>query len=623
MNPLRTTTALAALCTGLAAPALADDEIFEIPEIVVSANLGETEASRTGAAVTVLDGDDLDRTGESRLTDLLARQPGIGIRARGPLGTQTGLTIRGVSQNYVKVLYDGIDIADPSSTQVFYDFGRLTSFGLDRVEILRGSQSAVYGSQAIGGVVSLQTALPQEDGTQHSVEVEAGSYGTVWGNYGYGVRSGRGALGLNLSHVATDGYSAANAADGNAEADGYEATRLSLRGETTLGDGVVLGFSGFVEDTTGDYDEQFPLADGSPDEVSTATARALRAFMRFETGHVEHEIAASAFSIDRRLSGTSGFGASVLDYKGRRQSLDWTARMAAGTGLLTFGAGVEREAFENVSGFGTDSNDSRTYSLFGEYDVALSDTLDVTASLRNDNHSEFGNHLTGRLAAAWRLDGATILRFSAGTGFRAPSGYEIANRVASVPVLEPEKSRSVDLGLERRFGETGLVRATVFRIETDNLIDYTDGGTPWPATADDGYIQVGGTTVRQGLELEGETAISERVRLTGAYTFTDSENPAGLSAGNTWSSGFGRHQVSLGLDAELTDRLTAAAGLLHVADRPTLPDYTTVNATFTYDLGDQTEAYLRIENLADTDYELVDGYGTSGRALYVGLRKSF
>ena len=170
MRISRTATALAALATGLATPAAAQDA-FAIDEIVVSANLGETEASRTGTSVTVLTAEEIEKTGETRLTDLLARLPGVGVLARGPLGTQTGLTIRGVSQNYIKVLVDGIDVADPSGPQVAYDFGRLTSFGVDRIEVLRGSQSALYGTQAIGGVISLGTALPEEEGVAQAAAV--------------------------------------------------------------------------------------------------------------------------------------------------------------------------------------------------------------------------------------------------------------------------------------------------------------------------------------------------------------------------------------------------------------------------------------------------------------------
>lgn len=619
MRISRTATALAALATGLATPAAAQDA-FAIDEIVVSANLGETEASRTGTSVTVLTAEEIEKTGETRLTDLLARLPGVGVLARGPLGTQTGLTIRGVSQNYIKVLVDGIDVADPSGPQVAYDFGRLTSFGVDRIEVLRGSQSALYGTQAIGGVISLGTALPEEEGVAQEAAVEAGSYGTLTGRYGYGIRNGASALGFTLSHVRADGYSAANEADGNTEADGHEASRLSLRGETVLGE-VSLGIAAFVETAEGEYDaDEFdPVTfarvyiDGTPDDLTKALSRGARLSLGFDAAGFAHEVALSGYAIDRRLWGTTAFGPFEFNFEGSRTGLSWVAARDLGTGQLTLGAEASREAFANTDSFGTDTSDaSNTRGTFAEYDVALGTTVDLTLSLRADDHSAFGTYSTGRVAAAWRVTPDTTLRASVGTGFRAPSGYELYGPYGDA-TLEPEESTSLDLGIERRFGEAGFVRATLFRIETENLIDYS-----FP-----NYFQTTGTTLRKGLELEGGAEVTDRLRLTGAYTFTDSENPAGLSAGNTWNSGFGRHQLALGLDADLTDRLTASFGLLHVAERPTLPDYTVANATFTYDLGNASEAYLRLENLTDEQYELVDGYGTSGRAVYVGLRARF
>ena len=613
MTSLRTSTALAALACGLAAPVAAQDA-FAIPEIVVSANIGETEASRTGASVSVLDAAEIEKTGETRLIDILARLPGVAITSNGPLGGVAGVTIRGVSRNYVKVLFDGIDIADPSGPQVAYDFGRLTRFGLDRVEVLRGSQSAVYGSQAVAGVISLGTALPDAVGTEQRAAIEAGSYETLSGSYSFGTRTETGALGLTLSHLRTDGFSAANEDDGNTEADGYEATRLSVRGEAILGD-VTLSFAGFAERSEGDYDEGFGSAvfDGTPDEVSEATSRGLRLGAEFDAFGLSHEIALSGFRIDRTLSGTNGFGAFEFGYVGERDRLSWIAARQIGAGRLSFGADATRDSYSNDFGFGAAGEEFTTTGVFAEYDVALSDALDVTATLRHDDHSAFGGYLTGRLAAAWRAGPDTILRFSAGTGFRAPSGYELADPFAGNPDLTPEESRSVDLGIEHRFGADGMIRATLFDIETENLIDYS--------FATFTYQQVPGTTKRRGLELEARQAVTPGLTLTGAYTYTDSETPAGIAG--AWSTEFGRHQLALGLDADLSDRLTASIGLLHVADRPTLPDYTTANATFTYDLGNAAEAYLRVENLADEDYELVDGYGTSGRAFHVGLRKSF
>ena len=613
-------TALLALLSGLS-PALAQDAIL-LDEIVITGAQEPQEARRSGVSVSVLDAEALDKTAETRLTSVLARLPGVGILSRGPLGTQTGLTVRGLSQNYVKVLVDGIDVADPSGPQSAYDFGRLTSLGVSSVELLRGSHSAVHGGQAVGGVLSIDsTQLPEEIGSEGRFALEAGSYDTYAATLGYGVRGASGALGFTLSQITTSGFSAADEEDGNSEADGYEATRLTLRGETELQNGVVLGFSAFVEDTDGEYDEtdilsvppytSFPV-DGSPDETSTARSQGARVYAEFQTGALDHELAASWFDIERSLDGSTVlYGPTFNDFTGERRALSWKAGTALGQGRLVFGADTTKEDYTEASTYGGSKGDASISGVFAEYAWAPGASFDLTASLRHDDHSDFGGFTTGRLAAAWQATSDITVRAALGTGFRAPSLYELYGPYGD-DTLEAEESTSADLGIEKRWGDAAAVRATLFWIETDNLIDYA-----WPA-----YYQIPGITRRSGVELEGELALSERLSFTGAYTYTGADNPE-LSSGSTWNSGFGRHQLALGVDADLTDAISGSLTVLHVANRPTLPDYTVANATVTYDFGNDTAAYLRVENLSGEDYQLWDGYGTSDQAFYVGLRRSF
>lgn len=598
-------TATLALATAFALPAAAQD-VVELEEIVIhSAGLEPRPADRTGPSVSVLGADGIRKTGEARLTEVLARLPGVGILSRGPMGTQTGFTVRGLSQNYVKVLVDGIDVSDPSGPQVAYDFGRLAAFNFGRAELLRGSQSAVHGSQAIGGVLSLETPRPEAEGVTQRLELEGGAHDTLAGAYSFGLRRGEDELGFQISRVRTDGFSAADEANGNTEPDGYEATRISLRGQTRIGE-VVLGFAGFAQNDEGGFDDDFatPPVDGF--DVTSHRERGARAFAQFATGAVDHEIGASYFSGYRYT--TSAFG--DYDFRGERLVLDWKAGTDLAGGRLSFGA--ERR-FEDYSGtFVTGTVKTAVTGVYGEYAFAPAAGLDVVASLRHDEHSGHGGFTTGRLAATWEVADGLLLRGSLGTGFRAPSGYELYDGFSGNPDLEPEESRSLDLGIEKRLGETAL-RATLFRIETDNLIDYVAGS----------YEQVPGEAIRQGVELEAEGRLGARIGYSLAYTYTDWENPAGLSTGSAWNASFGRHQIAVGLDAEITERVTGALVLRHVADRQSLPDYTLVNAQLSYELGEGREAYLRVENLFDEQYQLWPGYGTSDRAFYVGLRAAF
>lgn len=620
------TATVAALAGSIAAAPAVAIELIELDDIIVSAGQEPRAAGRTGATVTTATAEQVQATGELSLTEYLARMPGVGILSRGGLGGQTSFTLRGVSQNYVKVLVDGIDVSDPSAPQVAFNMGRLTGLGFGRLELLRGSQSAVHGGQAVAGVLSFESPVREALGSEQTATFEVGSYGTVSLGYEYAQRTETGSVSIAVSQVHTDGYSAKTT---DTEADGYDATRLSVKGETTLENGVTLGFSAFAEVSDGDYDPYFPGDVESDDETSHQTTAGVRAYARFDVGTVEHEVSASHFSMERSLYGSETYSGylseSELDYSGRRSTLAWKAATDIGAaGRLVFGADATRETYSQTSdyGYGAETNgaSSDVVGVFAEYAHQIGNNIDVVASVRHDDHSVFGGQDTARLAASWRIDDAWTLRSSLGTGFRAPSGYELYGPYGSTD-LEPEQSQSFDLGLERALGGNAYVRATLFRIDTDNLIDFSDMGTT-SDYSDDGYVQVEGLTRRQGLELEAAIPLGERFELTAAYTYTDATTPD-LSYGNTWSSGFGRHQVALTLGTKLNDALRLDVAARLVAERPTLPDYTVVTAALHYELAAGTEAYLRIENLFDEDYQTVSGYNTSGRAFYLGLRKTF
>ena len=610
-----TATRLVALATAtaaaLASPAALAQDAFEIDEIVVSANLESVDAARSGVSISVIDAEALEATGETRLVDYISRLPGVTIRTTGPIGGQAGLSIRGASQNYVAVLVDGIDVTDPSGTQAAFNFGSLTTADISRIEVLRGSQSALYGSGAVGGVISITTKRATEEGTTQAFAAEAGSYNTARLSYSFARKSGDTDYALTLSHVQSDGFSAADENDGNVEADGYRGQRISLTFNHSLDNGVTLSLAGFAEQSKGDYDEDFPLGDGSPDEVTDAWSAGLRAGIGFSTGAVDHDISATLYKIDRAYATTTGFGPANYAYTGTRSGLAYKGAADLGAASrLVFGADITRERYRQRGDFGSADVATTLAGVYAELTHAATDFIDVTATLRHDDHSRFGGFTTGRLSAAWRVNPDLVLRAVAATGFRAPSNYELYGDFFGNPDLEPETSRSFELGAEYRLAGGGALRATAFLLEAENLIDYS--------FAISSYAQVPGLSRRKGIEASGEVAINDRVMLTGSYTYTDSATSAAASWGLV-----PRHELALGVTADLTDRLHGALTIEHSADRDALPDFTLANATVTYDVGNQAEAYLRVENIFDAEYQLVPGYGTSDRAFYVGLRKTF
>ncbi|NCU19859.1 TonB-dependent receptor [Candidatus Falkowbacteria bacterium] len=592
-----------------ALPALAE-EIIALDEITVSANLEETGIDKSGSSVVVITEDDLQKTADTRVTDYLARLPGVSLRGNGPIGTTTAIVLRGAPVQYVPVLVDGIDVTDPAGGKTDFDFATLTTGDISRIEVLKGSQSALYGSHAVGGVINITTKRASAIGTEQQAAVEYGSYATKTGSYSWATKSDRAELAFTLSHMSTEGFSAKDENDGNFEADGFRANRLSFFGQYELDTGALIGLNGFIEDSRGHFDDfagDTPASAGN--DFTDRRNIGLRAFTQFSTGAVDHKLDLTHFRSNRVSTSDTSWPAGATYFNGTRDKLAYQGATDLGAqARLVFGADTERE---KVKGGGA----AWMTGAFAELGWAPSDRIDVTATVRQDHHSRFGDFTSGRLAAVYRAREDLLFRAALGNGFRAPSLYELYGPYGD-PSLQPEESLSAEIGVEKRWGDLATLRATAFYLEAEDLIGFngtsTICGQPFGC-----YAQVPGQSRRSGLELEGTYTLSDRVELGAAYTYTDSSTSVG------WA-GVARHDVTLFATAALTDALSGTVSVQNVADRPDgLADYTLANATLSYDFGTGHEAYLRVENLFDEEYQTVKGYGTSDRALYVGLRASF
>ena len=592
--------------------AIAQDQPFALDEIVVTGAftaLPPQPLARTGATVDLLEGAALEAAPTFTLADTLATLPGISYTANGGPGSATTLRIRGLSQFYVGVRVDGIDVTDPSVTQTFFDFGGFTRAGLGRIEVIKGSQSALYGSEAIAGVVNITTARAEAQGFSGRLNAEAGSFETYSGTLGMTQRTERGQLSFNLDRTISDGISARA---GDDEEDGLQQTFATLTGDYDVTDAVTLGFSALWRDAEVEIDRS--VTDNSG--VNYTEQAGARVYARLDAFGFDHELSYSTFSSDRRDPG--GF---TEEFLGDRRQLTYVGTGEVGATTLSFGADWTEETIRTDSVSGEDT----TVSAFGEAIFRPTGALDLALSLRHDDSDDFGGETSGRLAAAWQATPDTIVRAVAGTGFRAPSLFERFSGFGN-PDLEAEQSLSLEFGLEQRLGEASFVKATAFYTEIDNLIQFDPNATVC-GTGFGCYGQVEGTTRTRGLELSGRYALAQgRAALFGAYTYTEAETEAGRLPRVP------RHDLVVGVEGEIAERLTGRVDLRHVADiEPSefspadnkVGDYTLANLGLAYALSDSVSASLRVENLFDADYETAGGFNQPGRAAYVGLSTSF
>ncbi|WP_170166997.1 TonB-dependent receptor plug domain-containing protein [Paracoccus methylarcula] len=600
---MRQLAILAATATAL--PAVAQ-EIIVLPEITLTANREETELSRSGSSVSILTDEGMKARAAQPIAQSLSRLPGISFHQKGPLGTTGSLQLRGAPAQYLPVVMDGIDISDPAAGQPYFDIGGMTGAGIGRVELLRGAQSALYGSRAIAGVLSLQSLRPTEVGVQHRFAIEAGSYNTVLANYGVTFRQDGTDLAFSASRIHSDGFSAADENDGNFEKDGFDATRLSFYTAHEMQNGATVGINGFWERSEGEFDDFVGDVQGTPgDDYNERESYGLRSFVTFSTGAVDHELALTRYHMDR-TNWSNGWGESFI---GTRTKLSWqgAANLGESDARVIFGADTEKEKAKG-------NGNTRLSGVFAEITASLGDRVDVSASMRRDDHSRFGGFTSGRVAAVYRVADDLLFRAAIGNGFRAPSLYELFGPFGDTG-LEREQSRTAEIGVEKRWENDNYLRVTAFWMEADHLIGWDDRDTPsWD---DDGYAQVQGKARRKGVELDGRYAFGVDHALTAAYTYTDND------ISSEWAE-VPVHNLSLGLETSFTTGTTAAILLQHVADRPgDKDDFTTVDLLLSHPLQDRAEAYLRVENIFNEQYQIDEGYGTPDRSVYAGIRASF
>lgn len=587
-----------ALVCVIASPAFAQED-FDLGTLILSASLSAVEAGKTGATVEALDAEDLEASGPD-FVQTLATLPGVSLSANGGFGTSANLRVRGLDGVYLGVRINGIEVSDVSSLQAAYSYGGLMPFGFDHVELLKGSQSALYGSEAIAGVLSLETGRPTKDGFSGKVHLEYGSYETIVGNVSLAYADDKGEITFSYTDARSAGFSTLAA---DSEADGYTQKNANLTLRYNVSDALSLGAAVLVRDDVTDYDTSF-----DPSRTLTSHEFGARVFAELETGRTNHVLSYSVYEKERL--DPEGF---TTRFVGNRKKLDYLA-------TIDLGANSQLDAgFDYVTETATSDatvNSIVEKSLFAEYRTNPLDGLDLSLAARLDHHSDFGTMPSYRAALVYDVSDATSLRAVIGTGFRAPSLYELYGPYGN-PGMEPETSKSFELGLERRF-DNGSIDATLFYTKIDNLIGWDDVLSS--------YNQVDGETISKGLELSGAFEINERVTLFGNYTYTDAREDGDRAVRVP------AHDFVFGVKAALSQGIDLSAEIQHVADvvpsgyAPAghkVGDYTLVNLSVSKAISDTAEGFVRVHNLFDADYETAGGYNQSGRAIYAGIRTSF
>ena len=621
-----------------------------LKEVVVTATRVAVPAVTAG--VSVLQGDALRARGVEYVLDALREVPGAAVVQTGSFGGLTSLYLRGGNDNFVRVLIDGVPVNDPGGA---FDFANLTTENVDRIEVVRGPASVLYGSDAVTGVVQIFTR--RGGGPQATASVRAGTYGTTDLEAGLlgGTGGGPASYSVDLAQVTTNGIYAFNNQYRHTQLSGLidlapdgsrTEARLSLHYSDdkyhvpTNGTGQVVDRNAF----------QFG-------EKATLGLELGRFFSPRVEGRLVLASNATDGGFDNRQDGPSdtlGFYADQSVNAIRRRTVEGRANFYLPQSVVvTTGAEIdqekERSFDESQSQFGPSSGsfDVRRANRAGYVQALRGAVRGLTLNLgvRLDDNDAFGTFVTSRGGVAYRLPSGTGVRAAFGTGFREPTFFEnfAQGFVTGNPNLHPERSRSWEAGVEQQLGEGLSLSATYFNQRFRDLIDYT--ASP-PSPGDPNYFNIAAADA-DGVEVATQAATPIGVSVGVSYTHlrTRVTNP-GFDTSETALFAQGdrllrrpTHAASLRVGYGVAGRGNVNAAVNYAGDRDdldfaagkraTLPPYTIIDLAAEYDLvaADRGKRALalsaRLNNALNKQYAAVVGFRSPGRSVLIGVRVGY
>lgn len=606
--------------------------------IVVTANRMPMRLDQVGQSVTVLDQAAIEASQAINVVELLARTPGVQFARNGGPGTATSLFIRGAEAGQTSILYDGVRLNDPSTIDAAASLADILSADIARIEVLRGAQSTLWGSQAIGGVINIITRTPQRP-LEANAQLEGGGLGSYQAKAGVGGRQDRLSWRLGGSYFRTDGVSALSS---GTEADGYENTSFSGRIAYRFTDTVAIDLRSFYSDGRTELDG---FAGDAPDYGTTEQWLSYAGLTFDLFGRLKNRLAYTNTHI-RRIAYdgllTPPAQPITFDAKGTTDRFEYQGTLALASGWsAVFGFERSENRMRTAAPSVAVPNPPRarasdsTNGVYMQVQGEVARGLTLTGGLRHEDHSTFGSKVVGSASAAWSLnDGDTVLRASWAEGFKAPSLYQLYSDYGNV-ALAAETARSWDVGVEQRlFGRLSL-SMTYFNRDTRNLIGFNFcsaslASHPLCAPPRMGFYENIGRVEAEGVELGASIDVGA-FTASANYTFLDAINaaPDDVNRGRLLARR-PRDTINATLSYTWPIKLLTAVAVRYAGDTfddaansAVLRDYAVVDIRLSLPIGPLWEVYGRVENLFDTRYETTLGFSTYPRVAYGGIRLRF
>lgn len=573
-------------------------------EVLVLGTRLPTPIDQVGRAVTVISAEQIEERQQRFLFDALRIAPGVTVTRSGSAGALSNVSIRGLPTSQTLVVVDGVVVNDPSSFGNGFDFGQFDTSDIERIEVLRGAQSTLYGSNAIGGVVNVVTK-DGSDGLGGSAYAEGGSFGT--GRGAATVYGGGDALSGRITVAGTDsrGFSSADVANG--ENDGFRnvtaSGKFAYRPSEALSLRTVVRFS----DSRTEFDGGANTDD--PDNVSNGQALSVAGFADYALldGRLNNQISVGFYRNLRRDASEFPF-----DGTGTRVTLEYLGSAELHqTATLAYGVEYEEQRGEVREGFGGAQTISNI-SGYGLLQLTPLRRVTLNIGVRHDNNSDFADATTFTVSGTVRIPVLeALLRGSYAEGFRAPSVGELSFN----PLLNPENSRGWDIGVSRGFFADRLIlEATYFNADITNQIAFD--------LSLFNFLNVAAFDT-EGVEIALKARPMEALEITASYTYTDAFNVSGNFAALNQPT----HQLATQATWRPTERLSLGAGVTWNGRENN--SFGPVDASVVLDLRaayaltETLEVFARIENASDTDYQDNFGFTTAPVSAFGGVRARF
>lgn len=606
---------------------------ISLSDVLVTATKYPTEVQNISSSYSIIDKSVIQRSNSSTVLQLLREVPGISIAQQGGLGKLNSLFMRGANANHTLVLIDGVEVNDPSSPSNAFDLSNLQTANIERIEIVRGPQSTLYGSDALAGIINIFTEQGS-DINKISLQTEGGSNSYYRGS---GQFSGNYSLfnySINFARLSTEGISAANEKYGNTERDGYTNNSFSSFLSAQLLDNLKLSLNYRFTDTSTDLDQGTQFGD-DPNYTYDIEENIFNAAINYNLLDNKWKQKLSG-SVLRRISKSidepddNNPGSTTNFTNATRTKFEWLNNLTfIPYNVITVGLETELEKanteYISMSEWGPfesvfPSQEMRTNSVFLQNQLILNGGFSAIAGIRFDDNEKFGSHSTYKLGAAYFFDKTnTKLKANYGTGFKAPSLFYLFDPAFGNPDLKPEENSGWDLGFEQYFFGSGFsFGATYFSMKFENMFGF-----------DQNFVTININEAQtKGIE-SFVTFQSNNFYAHLTYTYTDAVDLSNESESKLIRRP--KDKLTLSLSYNPIEKLNLNTSIRHIGERgdedfsvfPSarvkLESYTIVDFSVNYKLLSSMRLFGRVENLFDADYEEVIFYGTLGRSFYAGL----